>query len=129
LIDKKTGPFKPAEFHDRYIDALHRLIDKKAKSKSNKRVLEDVEEPSGGSKSNVIDLMAALKKSVGDSGSRTGKAAPASKSAADKGSTAKAPAKKAEAKKPAAKKPAATKSPAKTAKTTSTTTTRSRKRA
>jgi DNA end-binding protein Ku len=41
LIDKKTAPFKPAEFHDRYVDALHRLIDKKAKSKSNKRILED----------------------------------------------------------------------------------------
>jgi DNA end-binding protein Ku len=65
LIDKKTAPFKPAEFHDRYVDALHRLIDKKAKSKSNKRILEDVEEPASG-KGNVIDLMAALKKSVGD---------------------------------------------------------------
>lgn len=64
LIDKKTAPFKPAEFHDRYVDALHRLIDKKAKSKSNKRILEDVEEPASG-KGNVIDLMAALKKSVG----------------------------------------------------------------
>ncbi|MEE4454287.1 Ku protein [Novosphingobium resinovorum] len=62
LIDKKTAPFKPAEFHDRYVDALHRLIDKKAKSKSNKRILEDVEQASG--KGNVIDLMAALKKSV-----------------------------------------------------------------
>ena len=28
LIDKKTAPFKPAEFHDRYVDALHRLIAK-----------------------------------------------------------------------------------------------------
>jgi DNA end-binding protein Ku len=64
LIDKKTAPFHPAEFHDRYVDALHRLIDKKAKSKSNKRILEDVEGPSSG-KTNVIDLMAALKKSVG----------------------------------------------------------------
>jgi len=64
LIEKKTAPFKPAEFHDRYVDALHRLIDKKAKSKSNKRILEDPEaEPSG--KGNVINLMAALKKSVG----------------------------------------------------------------
>ena len=30
-----------------------------------KKVLEDVEEPSTGGKSNVIDLMAALKQSVG----------------------------------------------------------------
>ena len=64
LIDKKTAPFKPAEFHDRYVDALHRLIDKKAKSRSSKRILEDVGEPIRG-KGNVIDLMAALKKSVG----------------------------------------------------------------
>ena len=64
LIDKKTAPFKPAEFHDRYVDALHRLIDKKAKSRSGKRILEDVDEPIRG-KGNVIDLMAALKKSVG----------------------------------------------------------------
>lgn len=62
LIDKKTAPFKPAEFHDRYVDALHRLIEKKSKARG-KRILEDVEEPARGG-GNVIDLMAALKKSV-----------------------------------------------------------------
>ena len=82
LIEKKSAPFKPAEFHDRYVDALHRLIDKKAKSKTNKRILEDVGEPASG-KGNVIDLMAALKKSVGE-----GKAAPKSTA------TRKPPAKK-----------------------------------
>jgi len=63
LIDKKTAPFKPDEFHDRYVDALHRLVDKKVKARG-KRILEDVSEPAarGG---NVVDLMAALKKSVG----------------------------------------------------------------
>lgn len=65
LIDKKTAPFKPAEFHDRYVDALHRLIEKKSKARG-KRILEDVEEPARGA-GNVIDLMAALKKSVGES--------------------------------------------------------------
>lgn len=65
LIDKKTGPFKPEEFHDRYVDALKRLVEKKAKAKG-KTILEDVGDnaPRGG---NVIDLMAALKRSVGDS--------------------------------------------------------------
>lgn len=63
LIDGKTAPFKPSEFHDRYVDALKRLIDKKSKAKG-RRILEDVEdEPTGGG--NVIDLMAALRKSVG----------------------------------------------------------------
>ncbi len=67
LIDKKTAPFDPAEFRDRYIDALQALIDKKAKGKG-KRILEDVEEPGPPGGGNVIDLMAALKKSVGQGG-------------------------------------------------------------
>ncbi|MGI8942974.1 MAG: Ku protein [Qipengyuania sp.] len=64
LIDKKTAPFDAREFKDRYADALMKLIEKKAKSKSRKTVIEDVEEPSSAQGSNVIDLMAALKKSV-----------------------------------------------------------------
>jgi DNA end-binding protein Ku len=72
LIDKKTAPFKPAEFHDRYVDALHRLIEKKSKARG-KRILEDVEEPARGG-GNVIDLMAALKKSVGEGGQPARKA-------------------------------------------------------
>ena len=64
LIEKKSGKFDAGEYHNRYIDALHRLIEKKAKAKG-KRVLEDVEEPGpAAGKSNVIDLMAALKASV-----------------------------------------------------------------
>lgn len=64
LIEKKSGRFDASEYHNRYIDALHRLIQKKARAKG-KRVLEDVEEPGEISgKSNVIDLMAALKASV-----------------------------------------------------------------
>src|SRR5215213_6262631 len=64
LIERKAGEFNPAEFHNRYVDALHRLIEKKQKSKG-KRIIEDEGEatPKG---SNVIDLMAALKKSLGD---------------------------------------------------------------
>lgn len=85
LIDKKSAPFRPDEFHDRYIDALHKLIEKKSKAKGRK-ILEDVEEPSrrGG---NVIDLMAALKKSVGESegaGKATAKKTPARKAPARK---------------------------------------------
>ncbi len=63
LIDQKSAPFDASEFEDRYADALRALIDKKAKSKSGKKVIEDVDEPES-SGSNVIDLMAALKKSV-----------------------------------------------------------------
>ncbi len=88
LIEQRSAPFDAGEFHDRYVDALKKLIAKKAKSKG-KKILEDVEEPETAHGSNVIDLMAALKKSVGGD-----KAAPA---AAKK----KAPAKKAPAKKAA----------------------------
>lgn len=66
IIEKRTAPFKPEEFHDRYVDALHRLIDKKKKAKG-KRIIEEVDDqPGGRSGSNVIDLMAALKKSAGE---------------------------------------------------------------
>ena len=78
LIDKKSAPFDAGEFHDRYVDAIRKLIDKKAKAKG-KKVLEDVEEPAPSGKTNVIDSMAALKKSVKD----------------DKPAKKKAPAKKA----------------------------------
>jgi DNA end-binding protein Ku len=65
LIERKTAPFHPDEFHDRYVDALHNLIERKRKAKDDKRILEDVFEPPRRG-NNVIDLMAALKKSVGD---------------------------------------------------------------
>ena len=69
LINDKAAPFEPDEYHDRYVDALKELIAAKRKS-GGEKVLEDVEEGAapGG---NVIDLMAALKKSVeSDSGSK-----------------------------------------------------------
>ncbi len=67
LIEKKTAPFDAKRFADNYADALMRLIEKKAKAKDGKRVLEDVEDSDAGKRgSNVVDLMAALKKSVGD---------------------------------------------------------------
>jgi len=91
LIDQKTAPFDAGEFHDRYVEALEDLIAKKRKAKG-KKILEDVEEPETARGSNVIDLMAALKKSVGG---KEEKAKPAAR---------KAPAKKAQAKKTPARK-------------------------
>jgi len=67
LIEKKTGKFDPSEFHNRYVDALRGLIAEKQKHKGEKIIQEpEGEAPKG---SNVIDLMAALKKSL-DTGGR-----------------------------------------------------------
>src|SRR6187402_1658368 len=84
LIEQRTAPFDPGEFHDRYVDALRKLIAKKQKAKG-KKILEDVEEPAAASGSNVIDLMAALKRSVGGK-----EAAPARKPAGKKPAAKKA---------------------------------------
>lgn len=97
LIDKKTGKFDASEFHDRYVDALKDLIERKKKGKTV--TIED-DKGSDSRGSNVVDLMAALKKSLGSGGGATSKATPAKKPAAKK-----APAKKT-ATKTAAKAPA-----------------------
>ncbi|MEO6394625.1 MAG: Ku protein [Devosia sp.] len=94
LIDKKTDKFDPKIFKDHYHAALRELIQRKLKSKGRKIEVED--EPKPKQTGNVIDLMAALKKSL-ESGERT----PAKKAAAKK-----APAKKAAAKKAPARKKA-----------------------
>lgn len=88
LIEKKTAPFKPDTFHDRYVDALERLIDKKKKAKG-RRIIEEEDTGPVKRSGNVIDLMAALKKSV-DTGGRNA----AAKSTAAKAPEAKSPAKK-----------------------------------
>ena len=87
LIDKKSGKFDAADYHNHYVDALKRVISKKAKAKG-KRVLEDVGEPADVREgSNVIDLMAALKASV--DGKKTAAAATKKKAPAKKAPTKK----------------------------------------
>ena len=101
LIDKKTGAFDASDFHDRYVDALKELIEEKRKGKTIKIEDDKAADPRG---SNVVDLMAALKKSLGSS------AAAAKPDAADE-----TPKKKPAAKKPAkakADEPAPAKAPA-----------------
>jgi len=66
LIARKTAPFDPQRFHDHYTEALRELID--AKAKHRKPVSIDEEGPTGGAK--VIDLVAALRRSVGEAKGR-----------------------------------------------------------
>jgi DNA end-binding protein Ku len=60
IIKRKSGPFKPQEFKDRYALALSELVKEKSKGKRIISVPEE-EEPSRG---NVINLMDALRKSL-----------------------------------------------------------------
>ena len=91
LIDKKTGKFDASEFHNRYVDALKGLIEEKRKKKGNGLVIQD-KDTGPPKKSNVVDLMAALKKSLGESNDNN--AAPAKKPAAKKAASKAAPARK-----------------------------------
>lgn len=87
LIEKKSAPFEAKKFQDNYIDAVRELIARKAKSKGkNRTIVEEADAPVGSRGSNVIDLMAALKKSVGEKKAPASKPAPARKAAAKRAS-------------------------------------------
>lgn len=92
LIAKKAGTFDPAEFHNRYVDALRTLIEEKRKSKGE-LVIQDPDDGEAAKGSNVIDLMAALKRSLGgaeeEKPAAKAKAAPAKKAAASKPAVAR----------------------------------------
>ena len=90
LIDRQVGKYDPADVEDRYETRLRAMIEAKLKGEGIEA--EDADEPDRG---NVIDLMAALKKSLG----QVAEAPAASK----KPTKAKAPAKKASKAEPAAK--------------------------
>jgi DNA end-binding protein Ku len=62
LIDRQTGAYDPSDVEDRYETRLRAVID--AKIKGEGLAAEDAEEPDRG---NVVDLMAALRKSLGQS--------------------------------------------------------------
>ena len=87
LIEKKTGKFDASEFHNRYVDALKGLIAEKRKKKGE-LVIQDPD--TGPPKaSNVIDLMAALKRSLG--GDEAADEAPKKKPAAKRSPAKPAP--------------------------------------
>jgi DNA end-binding protein Ku len=92
LIERKTSPFDPSKYHDRYIEAVEELIEKKRKGKT----IRADDEPAPARGSNVIDLMAALKRSIerpgetGKGGAKKAAAKPAARKPAAKKATAKA---------------------------------------
>ena len=70
LIGRKSGKFTPAQFNNHYAQALRELVNKKMKGQKVVAPHEEVA-PGGGK---VIDLMAALRKSIGEGGKTKPKA-------------------------------------------------------
>lgn len=58
IIIKQSGPFEPASFHDRYAEAVRALVKEKA---AHHTITAEPEAP----ESNVVDLMDALRRSLG----------------------------------------------------------------
>jgi DNA end-binding protein Ku len=86
IIDQLEGPFDPSQFNDRYEDALRALIKEKEKGHT-------IKAPDEPKEAEVIDLMEALKRSLGQSGGERRKPA-ASRSAAKKAPAHRKPAAK-----------------------------------
>ncbi len=70
LIGRKSGKFTPSQFKNHYAQALRELVNKKMKGQKVVAPHEEVA-PGGGK---VIDLMAALRKSIGEGGKAKPKA-------------------------------------------------------
>ncbi len=107
LIDRQSEAFEPADLEDRYEAKLRQVIDAKLAGEG-----VQPEAPEQEDRGNVIDLMAALKRSLGQTADAPSAKAPASKKPAPKAApktTAQTGASKAKAAKPApaAKTPAA----------------------
>jgi len=72
LIERKSGKFKPEEFENHYHTALKELVDEKLKGHKIRAPKEE-----GAPAGKVVDLMAALRKSISDAPAkarvRTGK--------------------------------------------------------
>jgi DNA end-binding protein Ku len=84
IIDQLAGPFDPSRFTDRYEAALRKLIAEKQKGRGR---IAEVEEPQD---TKVVDLMAALKQSLGQgAGARRPPAPSKRKTAAARKSPAK----------------------------------------
>ncbi|WP_185983086.1 Ku protein [Aureimonas mangrovi] len=93
LIERKSAPFDAGEYKNRYTAALKELIAEKRRTKGKSKVAphEDDDDDATPKGSNVVDLMASLKKSL-EQGGKGGGSKPAAKPAPKK--TARKPAAK-----------------------------------
>lgn len=81
IIEQQEGPFDPGQFDDRYEDALRALIKQKEKGHA-------VTAPPQPREAEVVDLMEALRRSLGQSGGERRKPAPRSRAKSEPAKTA-----------------------------------------
>lgn len=109
LVESMSSEFDPTEYTDDYQIELRKLIDETLANGGEKVVHTETEKDDDGEDAEVVDLVAALQRSVEAAG-KNAKSGPSSSTApAKKAPTTKAAAKKAPAKKTAAKKTATAK--------------------
>lgn len=132
LVESMSGDFDPTEYTDEYQLELRNLLEETI-ANGGKKVVHAESPTEESEDAEVVDLVAALRRSVEAAGSKTGSSS-ASKAASDsdgkpakKTTAGKAPAKKAAAKKAEPKKSTAKKSTAKKAPAKKETATRARK--
>ncbi|OZD77567.1 Ku protein [Rhodococcus sp. 05-339-2] len=110
LVESMSSEFDPTEYTDDYQIELRKLIDETLANGGEKVIHTETEKDDDGEDAEVVDLVAALQRSVEAAGKNT-KSGSSTSASAKKTPAKKAPAKKATAKKTAAKKS----TPAKTA--------------
>ncbi|MGI9206823.1 MAG: Ku protein [Rhodococcus sp. (in: high G+C Gram-positive bacteria)] len=106
LVESMSGDFDPTEFTDEYQVELRALIDD-ALARGGEKVFQVAEPDSGGEDAEVLDLVAALQRSVEAAGTGSGRTSGRASEEKSSGSSS--------AKKTTAKKTAAKKTPAKNA--------------
>lgn len=118
LVESMSADFDPTEYTDDYQIELRKLIDDTIANGGEKVIHTEEESSDDGEDAEVVDLVAALQRSVEAAGknAKSGDSSSGSKSSGESssgGGAQKAPAKKAAAKKAPAKKTAAKKAAAK----------------
>ena len=120
LVESMSGDFDPSEYTDDYQIELRKVLDEAIENGGEKVVHAEREDEDAGEDAEVVDLVAALQRSVEAAGrSGRGRASDSRDGDSEK-DTDKTPARKAPAKKTPTKKTAAKKAPAKKTAATKT---------
>lgn len=115
LVESMSSEFDPTEYTDDYQIELRKLIDETLANGGEKVIHTEAESQDDGEDAEVVDLVAALQRSVEAAGKNAKSGSDSSTSSSSKSTSSKTPAKKTAAKKTTARKTLAKKAPAKKA--------------